>query len=55
MTFYTKKHLSSPLDSICSVPHWNLMQRVPFYSDECRESIPCVPVCKEQVFPRLAS
>ncbi|KAF9220393.1 hypothetical protein BS17DRAFT_787305 [Gyrodon lividus] len=55
MTFYTQKHLSSPLDSVCSMPHWNLMQRVPFYSDECRESILCRPVGKEQVFPRSAS
>ncbi|KAF9220063.1 hypothetical protein BS17DRAFT_788156 [Gyrodon lividus] len=55
MTFYTQKHWPSPLDSVCSTPHWNLMQRIPFYSDECRESIPCGPVGKEQVFPRSAS
>ncbi|KAF9226670.1 hypothetical protein BS17DRAFT_775946, partial [Gyrodon lividus] len=55
VTFYTQKHLSSPLDSICSTPHWNSMQRVPFYSDECRESIMSGLVGKEQVFPRLAS
>ncbi|KAF9225925.1 hypothetical protein BS17DRAFT_777884, partial [Gyrodon lividus] len=48
--FYTQKHLSSPLDSVRSTPHWNSMQMVLFYSDECRESILCGPVGKEQVF-----
>ncbi|KAF9219837.1 hypothetical protein BS17DRAFT_368877 [Gyrodon lividus] len=37
---FTPQHLSSPLISFCSTPHWNLMQTAPFYSDKCRELIP---------------